>query len=74
MSAEDVAAVLLADGWHDVANRSFALYYPYGFDLEGRTVPPLGDVYAFLFKGEDGHLYFGPLSSVLSVTLFQVRE
>lgn len=71
IDVDDVTAVLLADGWHDVADDSFDLdSYEYlhlgdlllgGGSVDG--VPSTG----FRFVGTDGANMAGPITAVLAV-------
>jgi hypothetical protein len=77
INLDDVVAVLLADGWHHVADKSFAMdsyEYVHGKDSRGdyaqvhgggndETVSATG----FVFKEPDGSYLQGPLSAILAV-------
>lgn len=64
VEVEKVGAVLLADGWHEVAGGSFSLV-SYKF-LEGRTA--IGEQRdGFTFRTEDGSVVTGLLTSILAV-------
>lgn len=80
-----VAAVLLADGWHEVKNQSFAmdayefLWYP---DPDDRSrvdvVHGGGDngicATGFEFEADDELIYSGPLTSILAVRYHTAKE
>jgi hypothetical protein len=59
-----VVAVLLADGWHEVANDTFAAC-PMDFDFGGERAP--GWAAGFLFTDTDGRRLHGPPSSIIAV-------
>lgn len=68
---DDVTAVLLADGWHTVADNSFytdAYEYADGdrITVGGGSVPGVPST-GFLFRDESGEYLSGPLSSILAV-------
>lgn len=70
INISEVTEVLLADGWHDVADTSFDVD-DYDFS-EDKVILPIrerGPVpYAgFQFKTNSGELIAGPLTSVLAV-------
>lgn len=71
INTDDVEGVLLADGWHDVTNRSFDID-AYEYTWNGRVVlgggvcegvPSTG----YEFTSTDGKKYCGPLTAILSV-------
>jgi hypothetical protein len=85
IDVDTVTAVLLADGWHDVADESFELD-SYEFLWSGRRGVKVEEVEhdpillhggghsgicaaGFSFKTADGKTMCGPLSSVLAVRL-----
>ena len=72
IDTNDVAAVLLADGWHNVTDQSFDLdsyeyLTPYGDVLLGggacEGVPSTG----FAFITDGGRRIKGPLTSLLAI-------
>jgi len=62
----DVARVLLADGWHDVADQSFDVS-DYDFDDGHGNKITNDDRAGFDFVDAAGGWYRGPLSSILAV-------
>lgn len=62
--AETVSAVLLADGWHEVAGASFSVV-SYKF-VANRVVFGDGTV-GFRFTTEEGTVVAGPLTSILAM-------
>lgn len=71
IDVDDVTSVLLADGWHTVTDQSFTLD-SYEFVWQGALqlgggqcegVPSTG----FEFRGSDGKIWAGPLTSILAV-------
>lgn len=70
INTNDVAAVLLADGWHVVLDHSFDLD-AYEFVWEDQVVHPGGnsDVCATGFTFQTvGRRMFGPLTAILAVS------
>jgi hypothetical protein len=77
IEVDDVVEVLLADGWHRVADKSFELdsyEYIHGTDSRGEFVMRHGggqsgiSATGFVFKeeGQDALIY-GPLTAILAV-------
>jgi hypothetical protein len=72
ISADDVTAVLLADGWHEVAARSFDLdSYEYHEHADGLMIHGGGASgvcsTGFEFTTDEGDRLAGPLTAVLAV-------
>jgi hypothetical protein len=78
INIDHVTEVLLADGWHTVADESFALdsyeylqYHPNPdrdpFVLLGGGREPLIPATGFTFTETTGHRISGPLTAVLAV-------
>jgi hypothetical protein len=75
----DVTAVLLADGWHEVAEDSFYIdsyeyvdSYPAHLDRDPLVVlgggrEPLIPATGFTFRDTDGALIYGPMTSIIAV-------
>ncbi len=72
----EVTAVLLGDGWHEVADSSFDLdsyEYIHGTDSRGDTVLAHGGgqsgvcATGYVFKEPDGTFTYGPLTAILAV-------
>jgi hypothetical protein len=59
-----VRSVLLADGWHRVAEKSFAVG-PYQY-VRGGTAQAEGVAVGFRFKDDAGYILTGPLSAILA--------
>ena len=71
IETDAIEAVLLADGWHNVSQNTFALD-AYEYKDGSRTVLTGGTVAGvvstgFFFNATDGQAYMGPLTSVLAV-------
>jgi hypothetical protein len=70
---DDVTEVLLADGWHTVANTSFDIDSYEFVSQDGRGVllgggrEPLIPSRGFRFADADGGCLTGPLSSILAL-------
>jgi hypothetical protein len=67
---DDVTAVLLSDGWHQVANSSFAIdAYEYVFQGDTTHGGGAGGITSsgYTFKEMDGTWLSGPLTAVLAV-------
>ncbi|MEN4399657.1 hypothetical protein A5768_08265 [Mycolicibacterium fortuitum] len=71
INTDDVTAVLLADGWHDVSNSSFDIdSYEYIWEDDlvfGGGRDPLIPASGFSFSDALGRRIAGPLTSVLAV-------
>jgi hypothetical protein len=66
INVQDVKAVLLADGWHQVKEHSFSIG---AYEFTGvipDSAPPLKNWYTFEEPGGGGQL-FGPMEAVLAV-------
>jgi hypothetical protein len=69
IDAENILAVLLADGWHEVAEGSFYLD-DYEFHKQHWASQPLSDAPpAASWKDSDGYRFSCPLAAVLAVRL-----
>ncbi len=70
-AAVDVAkvrAILLADGWHKVANNSFDIG-TYGYARGTETIHHGGsgaDPVGFSFKDDAGYFLYGPMTAILA--------
>lgn len=75
IEVDDVTAVLLADGWHTVANKSFALdSYEYVWGADDQVMHGGGNsaicATGFTFTTENGStMVAGPLTAVLAVRI-----
>lgn len=70
IDSDNVSSVLLADGWHDVKERSFDIdAYEYHHQEVAIHGGGQSGVCAsgFTFRCMDGRTYHGPLTSVLAV-------
>ncbi len=72
IEVDEITAVLLADGWHEVDEGSFELdSYEYAWEA-GNTMLHRGGqsgvcANGFEFRGVDGHRIAGPLTAILAV-------
>lgn len=71
ISVEKVYAVLLADGWHDVAGASFNLdtYEYFRGDQRVLESGPGGSSTGFGFREPSGNHLYGPLTAILAVRI-----
>ncbi len=60
-----VRSVLLSDGWHRVAGKSF-IVGPYQYVQGETTQPGAGEAVGFRFKDDAGYVLTGPLSAILA--------
>lgn len=60
-----VRSVLLSDGWHRVAGKSFVVG-PYQYMQGDTTQPGAGAAVGFRFKDDAGYILTGPLSAILA--------
>jgi hypothetical protein len=59
-----VRSVLLSDGWHRVAEKSFTVG-PFHY-VQGGTARAEGAAVGFRFKDDAGYVLTGPLSAILA--------
>jgi len=75
IKANEVARVLLSDGWHDVVDGSFNLDSYEFLDEDGGLLHGGGDYgvcasgFGFMEKGRDGRYLHGPLTSIQAIAL-----
>lgn len=70
IDTDEVVAVLLSDGWHEVIDQSFDLD-AYEFEWEGRCIHGGGNsevcATGFGFKTTGAQRMYGPLTAILAV-------
>lgn len=73
INTDDVISVLLADGWHEVENKSFDLdayeYQIYEDHFTTFSPEKNGITYEGFTFTEAGHVICGPVTSILAVRL-----
>jgi len=66
IDTDRVTAVLLADGWHDVVDKSFNLD-AYEFMWDGRLVGSGSSATGYDFEEGNGSRLAGPLTAIIAV-------
>ena len=70
IDVDEVSAVLLADGWHEVGDQSFSLA-AYEYIHGGATIHKGGEAgltsTGFRFSDAGGYVMYGPLTAILAV-------